>query len=48
MGYSYDIIGDLGIITLGGVPVSGNLSGGTETGTLLGAIVVYSLGNNVV
>ena len=48
MGYSCVIIGDLGVITLGGVTVSGTLGGGNVTGTSVGAIFGTYLGNTVV
>ena len=42
------IIGALGVITLGGVTVTGILGGGTVTGTLVGEIVGTYLGNTLV
>ena len=48
MGSSCVIIEVLGVIALGGVAVTGTLSSGTVTGTLVGKIVGTYLGNNVV
>ena len=48
MGYYCVIIGVLGVITLGGVTSADTLGDGTVTGTLVGAMVVHSLGNTVV
>ena len=48
MGSYCVIIGDLDIITLSGVPISGTLYGGTVTGTLVVEILCTSLGTNVV
>ena len=43
MGSSCEIIGTLGVITIGGVSVAGTLCGGTVIGTLGGAIIGTSL-----
>ena len=48
MGSSCEIIGTLGIITLGGATVAGTLGVGTVIVTLGGAIVVAYQGNTVV
>ena len=48
IGSSCAIIGDLGVITLGGVTVAGTVVGATVTGTRVGAIVGTSLGNTTV
>ena len=48
MGYSCEIIGVLGVITLGGATVAGTLGGGTVIGTLGVSIVDPSLGKNSV
>ena len=48
MGSSCVIIGTLGVITLGGVTVSGTLGGGAVNCTLRGAIVCTSIGTTLV
>ena len=45
MGYSFVIIGTIGVIIVGGVTVAGTLGGGIVTSTLVGAIIGTPLGN---
>ena len=47
-GSSFEIIGTLGVINLGGDTVAGTLGGGTVIGTLGSAIVGTYLGNTLV
>ena len=48
MGSSYEIIGTLGVITLGGATVTSTPGGDTGIVNLRGAIVGTSLGNTLV